>query len=185
MHPCNAKYYMIKSESTKFEKIDIDSIFRKYYRPLCLYALHYLHIAEDAEDIVQDCLTEFLELSEKGRFVSDVKSYLFMMVRNRCFLVLKKENIIDRNRFISDFEETLTDTEYKEQSFMEARMWTAIDSLPDRCREAFLLCKRDGLKYEEVADRLGISVNTVKNQISKALKSIKGECRKIYFFLFG
>ena len=70
MHPCNAKYYMIKSESTKFEKIDIDSIFRKYYRPLCLYALHYLHIAEDAEDIVQDCLTEFLELSEKGRFVS-------------------------------------------------------------------------------------------------------------------
>ena len=71
---------MIKSESIKFEKIDIDSIFRKYYRPLCLYALHYLHIAEDAEDIVQDCLTEFLELSEKGRFVSDVKSYLFMMV---------------------------------------------------------------------------------------------------------
>ena len=38
---------MIKSESTKFEKIDIDSIYRKYYRLLCLYALHYLHIAED------------------------------------------------------------------------------------------------------------------------------------------
>lgn len=98
---------------------------------------------------------------------------------------LKKESLIDRNRFISEFEETFIDTEYKEQSFMEARMWTAIDSLSDRCREAFLLCKRDGLKYEEAADKLGISVNTVKNQISKALKTIKGECLKIYFFFFG
>lgn len=185
MRLCSAKLSMIKSESSKLREIDIDNIFRKYYRPLCLYALHYLYITEDAEDVVQDCLIEFLERSANGCLVSDVKSYLFMMVRNRCFLVLKKENIIDRNRFISEFEETLTDTEYKEQSFMEARMWTAIDSLPDRCREAFLLCKRDGLKYEEVADRLGISVNTVKNQISKALKSIKGECRKIYFFFFG
>lgn len=185
LHPCVINAIMIKSESTKFEKIDIDSIYRKYYRLLCLYALHYLHIAEDAEDVVQDCLTDFLERSEKGCFVSDIKSYLFMMVRNRCFLILKKENMIDRNRFISEFEEILTDTEYKEQSFMEARMWTAIDSLSDRCREAFLLCKRDGLKYEEVADQLGISVNTVKNQISKALKTIKGECRKIYFFFFG
>lgn len=113
---------MIKSESTKFERIDLDSIFRRYYRPLCLYALHYLHIAEDAEDVVQDCLTEFLERSEKGYLVSDVKSYLYIMVRNRCFLVLKKESLIDRNRFIFEFEETLIDTEYKEQSFMEARM---------------------------------------------------------------
>ena len=176
---------MIKSESTKFERIDLDSIFRRYYRPLCLYALHYLHITEDAEDVVQDCLTEFLERSEKGYLVSDVKSYLHIMVRNRCFLVLKKESLIDRNRFISEFEETLIDTEYKEQSFMEARMWTAIDSLSDRCREVFLLCKRDGLKYEEAADKLGISVNTVKNQISKALKAIKGESLKIYFFFFG
>ena len=107
------------------------------------------------------------------------------MGRNRCFLVLKKESLIDRNRFISEFEETLIDTEYKEQSFMDARMWTAIDSLSDRCREVFLLCKRDGLKYEEAADKLGISVNTVKNQISKALKAIKGESLKIYFFFFG
>jgi RNA polymerase sigma-70 factor (ECF subfamily) len=68
---------------------------------------------------------------------------------------------------------------------MEARMWTAIDSLPERRRETFLLCKRDGLKYEEIADRLGISVNTVKNQVSKALKTIKDGSWEIYFFFFG
>lgn len=175
----------LESTQNKSEEIDLDNIFRRYYRPLCLYALHYLHVAEDAEDVVQDCLTEFLERSENIHLVSDAKSYLYMMVRNRCFLVLKKENIIDRSRSISEFEETLYDTEYIEQSFIEARMWTAIDSLSDRCREAFLLCKRDGLRYEEVADRLGISVNTVKNQISKAIKTIKGKCRKIYFFFFG
>lgn len=173
------------SEPTEYKKIDLDDIFRRYYRPLCLYALHYLHRTENVEDVVQECLTECLERSEKGHLISDAKSYLYRMVRNRCFLILKKESMIDRNRLISEFEETLPDIEYEELSFMEARMWTAIDSLPERRRETFLLCKRDGLKYEEIADRLGISVNTVKNQVSKALKTIKDGSWEIYFFFFG
>lgn len=93
--------------------------------------------------------------------------------------------MIDRNRFISEFEEILTDTEYKEQSFMEARMWTAIDLLSDRCREAFLLCKRDGLKYEEVADQLGISVNTVKTKSARLLRLSKVSAGKFIFSFSG
>ena len=47
------------------------------------------------------------------------------------------------------------------------------------------MSKRDGLKYEEIADELGLSVNTVRNQISKALKVLKEGARKLYMFFFA
>lgn len=167
-------------------KINVDEIFRRYYRPLCLYALHFLHVTENAEDVVQDCVADFIELTdERGEAVADIRSYLFMMVRNRCLDMLRQESRIDHSRGADEMEEISDDSDLEESSFIEARMWTAIDSLPERCREAFLLSKRDGLKYEEIAEELGISVNTVKNQISKALKTLKDGCHRIYTFFFG
>jgi RNA polymerase sigma-70 factor (ECF subfamily) len=64
-------------------------------------------------------------------------------------------------------------------------LWTAIDSLPEKCREVFVMSKRDGLKYEEIAEELGLSVNTVRNQISKALKILKEGAQKIFSFFFA
>ncbi len=167
------------------EGINIDETFRLYYRPLCLYALHYLQQPDDAEDTVQDCMTDFLERAQAGATVADVKSYLFMMVRNRCLDRLKGDSHIDRNHTSEEFEDSIAESDYEEASFIEARLWTAIDSLPERCREVFLLSKRDGLKYEEIAEELDISVNTVKNQVSKALKALKEGCRRVYTFFFG
>ena len=163
----------------------MEDAFRLYYRPLCLYALHYLDDPEDAEDIVQDCFTELWERMSEGRTVSDLKAYLYSMTRNRCIDRLKKDCMIDASITPMDLAEEISDAECEERSFVEARLWTAIDALPERCREALLLCKRDGLKYEEIAKRQGVSVNTVKNQISKALKALKEGGRKVYLFFFG
>lgn len=165
--------------------IDADEIFRRYYRPLCLYALHYLRVPENAEDVVQDCLTDFLERGDCLNSIGQVKGYLYMMVRNRCLDILRRDNRIDYGHAPEEFEERHDDEDYEEASFIEARMWIAIDSLPERCREVFLMSKRDGLKYEEIAEELGISVNTVRNQVSKALKALKDGCHRIYMFFFG
>lgn len=113
-----------------------------------------------------------------------MKAYLYMMVRNRCYDLLKKEGQSDGNLLLSDLEDNISDEECEECSLIEARLWTAIDSLPERCREVFLLSKRDGLKYKEIADKLNISTNTVENQISKALKILKEGSKKIYYFFF-
>lgn len=168
-----------------FYPLDMDHAFRQYYRPLCLYALHYLSDTEDAEDAVQDCFAELWERINQGRMIADLKSYLFTMVRNHCLDSLKRSNAIDVSVSPTDLADCVPEEEYEERSFVEARLWTAIDSLPERCREALLLSKRDGLKYEEIAERQGVSVNTVKNQVSKALKVLKEGGRKIYMFFFG
>mgnify|MGYP000698770651 FL=1 len=149
--------------------IDIDKIFKCYYRPLCLYALHYVHNTDISEDIVQD---SFFSLWERINSVEieNVKAYLYKTVRNRSLDYLKENSIYETNLSPFDLEDILTDEEAEERSLAEARMWTIIDTLSERCREVFLLNKRDGMKYKEIADRLHISVNTVDNHISKALR---------------
>ena len=161
-----------------------DDLFRYNYRPLCLYALHYLQDADLAEDMVQESYTALWEKLQAGTHVLNRKSYLYMMVRNRCLDHLRKKGIPTESLKPYDTYGIIDDDDAQERSQTEARLWTAIDSLPEKCRQVFILSKRDGLKYEEIAEELGLSVNTVRNQISKALKLIKEGAVKIFTFLF-
>lgn len=89
------------------QKRDIEETFRRYYRPLCLYAMHYLHDMDLVEDVVQDCFVELWERMNAEKTVSSVKSYLYMMVRHRCLDTLKKDNQIDLNSLPSDLEDII------------------------------------------------------------------------------
>ena len=164
---------------------NFDDLFRYNYRPLCLYALHYLQDVDLAEDIVQESYTSLWEKLQEGTHVLNRKSYLYMMVRNRCLDHLRKKGIPTESLKPYDTYGIIDDDDAEERAQTEARMWTAIDSLPEKCREVFILSKRDGLKYEEIAEELGLSVNTVRNQISKALKVLKEGVHKIYIFFFA
>lgn len=160
--------------------------FRFYYRPLCMYALHYVKDIDSAEDIVQDCFTEIWERKEDLANVSNMKAYLYTMVRNKCGHYLKERLRQEMtNEDISHLEYEANDEEYEERSFMEAKMLTTIENLPERCREALLLSRRDGLKHEEIAKYMSVSVNTVKNHINKALKIIKKQGRNMCVFFLG
>lgn len=166
-------------------KKKIDEAFRYHYKPLCLYAMHYLHDIDLVEDVVQDCFAELWERMNAEKTVFCVKSYLYMMVRNLCLDTLKKENQFDFSTSSSDLTDIIQDEEAEERSLIEARLWIAIDSLPEKCREVFLLSKRDGLKYKEISVRLNISVKTAENQVAKAMKILKDRVYKTYNFFFG
>ena len=165
--------------------MNFDDLFRYNYRPLCLYALHYLGDVDLAEDFVQESYTALWERLLEGAHVLNRKSYLYMMVRNRCLDHLRKKGIPTESLKQYDTYVIIDDDYAQERSQTEAKLWTAIDSLPEKCREVFILSKRDGLKYEEIAEELGLSVNTVRNQISKALKVLKEGIHKLYMFFFA
>lgn len=143
-------------------------LFRNYYRPLCLYALHYINNVDDVEDVVQDCFVRLLEASVEPR---NVRAWLYAAVRNRCIDLLRQSSHSVEPLAVG--QETATDEEQQERSLREARLWEAIDALPARCREVFLLSKRDGLTYAQIAQRLGLSEKTVEHQVSKALKRLR------------
>lgn len=158
----------------------LENIFKQYYRPLCLYALHYVHDIDNAEDIVQDCFVAMIERKGRGD-IDNARSYLYMAVRNRCLNMLR-----DAHDDLSptDIEGTISDEEAAEVSLHEAQLWTAIDSLPTKCREVFLMSKQRGMKYREIADELGISEKTVENQIGKALKILRGKVSDFFYSFF-
>ena len=147
--------------------------------------MHYLQDADLSEDIVQESYAALWEKLQEGADVFTRKSYLYMMVRNRCLDHLRKKKITTASLKPYDTYGIIDDAYAQERSHTEARLWTAIDSLPEKCREVFILSKRDGMKYEEIAEELGLSVNTVRNQISKALKTLKEGALKIISFFFA
>jgi RNA polymerase sigma-70 factor (ECF subfamily) len=165
------------------DNINIDDLFRLNYRPLCLYALHYLQDTDLAEDMVQECFTTLWEKIRQGFPITNRRAYLYMTVRNRCLDHLRRKGIQTESLKPYDTYGIIEDDDAEERSATEARLWTAIDALPEKCRQVFLMSKRDGLKYEEIAEELGLSVNTVRNQISKALNMLKEGARKIYSFI--
>jgi RNA polymerase sigma-70 factor (ECF subfamily) len=159
----------------------MENLFRYHYRPLCIFALHYLKDIDVSEDVVQEAFGLLWEKLSAGEKVVNQKGYLYSIVKNRSLDILRKKGsvgeAISLDGSVDNIEEpTVEDAE------LEARLWTAIDTLPEKCREIFLMSKRDGLRQEEIAQELGISLQTVKNQVSKALKILKDGAVKIYTF---
>jgi len=117
--------------------------------------------------------------------IANLKSYLYQAVRNRSLtLIAQSSDVLQATECIADMED-LSEEEQIYQSERDARLWAAIDELPTERKRIFLLSKRDGLKYQEIAEELHISVKTVENQIGKALKALRDTAVRIYCFFFS
>lgn len=146
--------------------MDIEHQIKKYYKQLCVYALHFVPDTAAVEDMV---LEVFVDTWKSQAEVRDVKAYLFASVRNRCLNYLRKRSL---SQVVVDLEE-LAAEDPADDAEVESHIWSVLDALPNRMREAFLLSKRDGMRYEDIAARLGISVHTVRNHIVKASRKIR------------
>lgn len=133
-----------------------------------MYALRLVDDAVIAEDMVQDAFMKAWIYIEKGGEIDNFTAFMYRTLRNVCLSYLRDKRDMLGEEYIPDVEEEDIDT-----SFRDAEIWKAIDSLPEKCREIFLMSKRDGLTNEEIADELGISVKTVKNQMTKAFSRLR------------
>lgn len=147
---------------------EFDIYFRKLYLPLGMFALRIIGESDIAEDLVVDAFTKVWQKIEGGEDIDNFQGYMYRSVRNEClsYLRSRKETVGLEN--IPEVDEETIDT-----SERDARIWKAIDELPEKCREVFLLSKRDGLSNQEIADEMGISIKTVKNQMTKAFSRLR------------
>lgn len=142
--------------------------FKKLYLPLGMYALRLVDDADVAEDLEQDAFMKAWQYMESGGKIENFTSFMYRTLHNVCLSYLRDRREMLGVESIPDVGEEEIDT-----SFRDARIWKAIDDLPEKCREIFLMSKRDGLTNDEIAEELGISVKTVKNHMTKAFARLR------------
>lgn len=165
--------------------MDFSELYLAYYSKLIRFAKEFVVHEEDAENIVQDVFTDLWERRDFINHIENINAYLFRLVRNRCLDYLKhkvfEQKYVENMQTSFEVELSLKlqcldrfDVfERSEENDMEIRVRTAINGLPKRCRDIFLLSRVEGLKYREISERLGISVNTVECQMVIALKKLR------------
>jgi RNA polymerase sigma-70 factor (ECF subfamily) len=152
-----------------------DAIFRANYALLVRVAESMLRDRATAEEIAQDVMLELWRRRESLDVTESVRGYLLQATRNRSLNAIRHRAIERRSEpQLVDGVARLpsTDAAVRERE-VEVAIQGAIADLPDRCRQVFELSRVQGLKYLEIAERMGISVKTVEVQMGKALRILR------------
>jgi RNA polymerase sigma-70 factor (ECF subfamily) len=153
-----------------------EALFKQWYEPLCRYAYSLLCDEVEAEDIVQKTFCKLWDQREKLLIHTSIKSYLYRMIHNACLNQIKQWQIQ------SEHKETIAQSSVVAANCVEDNVFhkelnhkieLAIATLPERCREVFLLSRMQHLSYIKIAETMQISPNTVETQIVKALKLLR------------
>lgn len=164
---------------------DFEKAYRRLFLPLCMYALRITGDTSLAQDAVQQAVEAVWLRTADGFEPQDLRAYLYIAVRNEATRLIDGES-----RFTPlDADTTTVTDEQIDTSERDARIWEAIDSLSPRCREVFLLSKRDGLSNAQIAEKMAISVKTVENQMTKAYAALRQDLKRslpdvLYMFSF-
>ncbi len=155
-----------------------EEVFRKYYQSLCHYANNILKDSDEAEEIVQNLFFSLWEKRASLEINISLKSYLYRSVHNHCLnrikhLKIREEYVQYSNNYYENSYESVNQAVMGNE--LEAKIKAAIEKLPEQCRLVFKMSRFEELKYNEIAEQLGISVKTVENQIGKALKVLRAE----------
>jgi len=153
------------------------SLFYYYYQRLYHYALTFTSDQDKAEDIVQEVFVKLWKKRESLYPNGSLKAYLYRMTYNQFIDGYKKEKRYHEElaAFKSHALTPLLEESEESWQLKLSKLKEAIDNLPPRCREIFLLHKQEGIPQKEIAKKLDISVKTVENQVGKALNILKNK----------
>lgn len=158
-------------------------LFDLYFVSLCRFANLYTKHTQEAEEIVMDLFIHIWEHRTALNIHLSVKAYLFQAVRNKILNHLRNSPDWIPIDELPDEPAVGIDSTL-ETDELHQLIVAAITSLPDKCREVFVLSREQKLTNKEIADQLGISVKTVEAQITKALRNIKKQLGSGYAYLF-
>ena len=178
----------------QYNKVDRNSfknIFQNYYQPLCHLSTHYLKDKDEAKGVVQDAFIKLWEIRLELNQDSNLRNFLFTLVKNDCLNILKRRQILlkhhEKIRWIEmhyQYESlSRMGDDYLEFDELKTKIDLAIQNLPEHCRVVFELSRFDDLKNREIADKLGITQKTVEAHLTKALKILRKELKDYLPFI--
>jgi len=174
----------------KGDVIAFDNIYEMYSKRLYGFVLRYVKLKEDAEGIVQEVFIKIWETRNKIDIYSSFDSFIFTIAYNTTINLLRKR--VNEHKYhdriksvqqITGADQIIDEIYIKE---INTQLQLLLDKLTPRQKEIFQLSREEGLTHEEIAKKLSISVNTVKNHMVTTLAFIKSHIDKglIANFLF-
>lgn len=160
-----------------------ERLFREHHAHCLAFAIHYTGDPYEAEEVVQLVFSQLWEKRAGILINGSERSYLFTAIRNTAISQWRKQSVrAEKELFFGQMQEHSVHLSVQARE-LEQKLQLALEKLPERCREVFLLSRKEQLKYAEIAAVMDISVKTVENQMGKALKILHRELRE-YLNLF-
>ncbi len=158
-------------------QVALRSLFMHFYPKLLLFISYYIKSRQEAEEIVSDTFLSVWECRAKLPTVRNFRAYLYTIARNLSVSHIRKEASRKECIDISEIEYTIATSSDPETCLIESELMysldAAVDSLPDKCQQAFKLVREHGLKYREAAEILDISEKTLEAHVTLAVKRIR------------
>lgn len=160
-------------------------LFESYYAPLVLFAETYIKDTEQAKDIIQDILLKLTDKKEVFLTIENLKSYLYTTVRNSCIRQLNHEKVKGKYAshvlHTSERDEKFWNKVLEEETYRY--LYQSIEKLPPQTQRVYKLAL-DGLKNQEIADELNISIETVKTHKQTGKRLLKEHMKDLMCFLW-
>ncbi len=171
----------------------LEELFNYYYPRLYNFSRSFLKLEEGIDDILQEVFIKIWQNRQTIKTASTFNSYIFTITRNLLLNELRsrlnnhklKDEVL--KRAVAEEFSTFNPTEYND---IEEKVDSAINELPDRQREIFVLSRKEGLSHKEIAEKLNISSKTVEYHIAQSIKTLKeklcafGLMSLLWFYLF-
>ncbi len=154
-------------------------VFHTYYKALAAYARTILKDNDDAEDMVQQVFITVWEKRSAMEIHTSLRSLLYRAVHNACLNRIKQQQVRSgyAKEVIQLHREDSTTEDRMQQKELQQKIELAMEQLPGQCARIFKMSRFEQLKYQEIADQLGLSVKTVEHQMGKALKVMREQLK--------
>jgi RNA polymerase sigma-70 factor (ECF subfamily) len=157
-----------KKDARAFEKF-----YKEQYKLFFLTACQYLKDAALAQEVVNDVFIKIWQEAGTINIQTSLKAYVYRAVINRSLNELdKSKREMQHLDEMARRPEPHVEIRAMEDDELKLKLYQAIDQLPEQCRKVFMMSRFDGLKQQEIARLLDISIKTVKNHITRALKTL-------------
>lgn len=158
-----------------------ESVFREFYAPLCIHARRYLIDPDVAEEVVQNMFFKMWERRDSLVITTSLAAYLYKSVTNHSLNHIKYQSHIRKYQefigFRTEDHQSVSVHDALVHSDLEKQLISLVKSLPERRRMIFEMSRLEGLRYNDIAEKLGISLKTVEIQMSKALEFMRERLR--------
>ena len=152
-----------------------NQLFRRFYPPLVRFGIRFVADADLSAEIVQDLFVKLWSNHEKLSFNTSFESYMLTSVRNAAITYINKERShAEANLRVYTEDSDATDpSETLQSNNLEESYRQVLKTMPEKRREVFLASRFEGLKYSEIAEKLGLSQKTVEAHMSAAIKQLR------------